>query len=99
MPTSAKRACPKCGKATQGRCDCQPRGGKVYNHKWQQERLVWLNEHPLCSACLEQGKTTLATVVDHVVPHKGDAVLFWDSTGNWQSLCATCHNRKSATEI
>ena len=26
-----------------------------------------------------------------VVPHKGDSAVFWD-TGNWQSLCGSCHN-------
>jgi hypothetical protein len=32
-----------------------------------------------------------AVVVDHIVPHRGDMKLFWDS-GNWQSLCKTCHD-------
>jgi 5-methylcytosine-specific restriction protein A len=36
-------------------------------------------------------------VVDHIIPHKGDKKLFW-SRDNWQSLCLSCHNRKSATE-
>ncbi|WP_144469068.1 HNH endonuclease signature motif containing protein, partial [Bacillus pumilus] len=30
-------------------------------------------------------------------PHKGDKKLFWDSS-NWQPLCASCHNRKTAKE-
>lgn len=34
---------------------------------------------------------TFATVVDHVKPHRGDAVLFWDTT-NLQSLCKLCHD-------
>lgn len=38
-----------------------------------------------------------AIVVDHVRPHRGDMVLFWD-VANWQSLCLSCHNRKSALE-
>lgn len=38
-----------------------------------------------------------ATVVDHAAPHRGDRALFWD-TSNWQSLCAHCHNVKSACE-
>jgi 5-methylcytosine-specific restriction protein A len=38
-----------------------------------------------------------ATVVDHIVPHKGDKVKFWDSS-NWQSLCKRCHDAKTATE-
>lgn len=34
---------------------------------------------------------TAATVVDHVIPHKGDLGLFWDLT-NWQPLCKLCHD-------
>jgi len=40
---------------------------------------------------------TAAGVVDHIVPHKGDADLFWQRT-NWQPLCKPCHDRKTATE-
>ncbi|WP_233882799.1 HNH endonuclease [Brevibacillus laterosporus] len=40
---------------------------------------------------------TGATVVDHIVPHKGDKTLFWDRK-NWQPLCEQCHNRKTARE-
>jgi 5-methylcytosine-specific restriction protein A len=38
-----------------------------------------------------------ATDLDHIVPHKGDMVLFW-SPGNWQSLCHACHSRKTMME-
>lgn len=61
-----------------------------YNYKWQKYRERFLSQHPLCEEC---GK--LATVVDHIVPHKGNQTLFWDSN-NHQSLCETCHNRKTA---
>jgi 5-methylcytosine-specific restriction protein A len=38
-------------------------------------------------------------VVDHIVPHRGDKKLFWDSS-NWQALCdgqtgRGCHDRKT----
>jgi hypothetical protein len=36
-------------------------------------------------------------LVDHVVPHRGDQVLFWESS-NWQTLCRSCHELKSARE-
>lgn len=29
--------------------------------------------------------------VDHIVPHKGDMALFWDSQ-NWQPLCPDHHD-------
>ena len=68
-----------------------------YTYKWQKARLAYLFLHPLCVECSDLGLVVAATVVDHVMPHKGDQVLFWDQS-NWQSLCATCHNRKTATK-
>jgi 5-methylcytosine-specific restriction endonuclease McrA len=41
--------------------------------------------------CQVQNRLTVATVVDHIVPHKGDQALFWDHA-NWQSLCKRCHD-------
>ncbi|MCA0996301.1 HNH endonuclease signature motif containing protein [Alloyangia pacifica] len=34
-----------------------------------------------------------ATVVDHIIAHRGDMTLFWDKA-NWQPLCKSCHNRE-----
>jgi len=33
-------------------------------------------------------------VVDHIQPHRGDQLLFWDRT-NWQTLCKRCHDQKT----
>ena len=63
----------------------------LYGYRWQRAREGYLRKHPLCKHCLSRGMVTKATVVDHEIPHKGDAGLFWDST-NWQSLCKTCHD-------
>jgi 5-methylcytosine-specific restriction protein A len=40
------------------------------------------------------GRTTEAKVVDHIVPHRGDAALFW-AESNWQSLCVLHHGIKT----
>lgn len=64
-----------------------------YDDRWRKARLAFLKEHPICAEC----KDELASVVDHKTPHKGDPELFWDQT-NWQELCPTCHNRKTALE-
>ena len=40
---------------------------------------------------------SMATVVDHIKPHRGDKKLFWDR-GNWQPLCEHHHNVKTMTE-
>lgn len=66
-----------------------------YDADWRLARAGFLAEHPLCEECRKRGKLTAATVVDHIKPHRGDKALFWNSR-NWQSLCATCHGRKTA---
>jgi 5-methylcytosine-specific restriction protein A len=68
-----------------------------YDGKWQRYRAGFLAAHPLCARCLAGGRTTAATVVDHITPHKGDARLFWN-TANHQPLCKPCHDHKTATE-
>lgn len=85
------------------RCDCQIRATRErnarhdarrpsarergYNHDWRKARVAYLAAHPYCRMC-----DSHATVVDHVIPHRGDNALFWNRA-NWQPLCAPCHNR------
>lgn len=66
-----------------------------YNYRWQKVRKMYLRENPLCVECLRVGIITPATVVDHINPHRGDQDKLWDSD-NLQSLCESCHNRKTA---
>lgn len=68
-----------------------------YDAEWERERTKYLEEHPLCVDHKRRGFIEVATVVDHIIPHKGDKAFFWDKN-NWQSLCESCHNRKTATE-
>lgn len=63
-----------------------------YTARWGRARATYLTNHPLCVMCAAMGRITAASVVDHIVPHKGDPSLFWDSA-NWQALCAAHHNR------
>jgi len=70
---------------------------KPYNYRWQKERKHFLANNPLCVYCMKQAKITTATVVDHIVPHKGDDNLFWDAN-NWQPLCKTCHDSVKQSE-
>ncbi len=53
--------------------------------------------NPFCVKCFDQGKMVEATVVDHIVPHRGEHELFWDQS-NWQPLCKTCHDKKTMRE-
>ena len=57
-------------------------------------RENFLQKHPLCEECRKDGRLTPATVVDHIIPHRGDSKLFWDEH-NWQPLCKDCHDRKT----
>lgn len=60
-----------------------------YTYKWQKYRKEFLVEHPFCKC----GK--VATVVDHIKPHKLNMFLFWDPT-NHEAKCKTCHDAKTA---
>jgi len=71
---------------------------KLYNNsRWQRLRKRHLLKHPLCVECERRGRFTPATVVDHIIPHEGRLELFWDEN-NIQSLCKSCHDRKTAGE-
>jgi len=65
-------------------------------------REAQLLRHPACQECERQGKVTPATVVDHIIEWKSGKTkkerwqLFVDPD-NHQSLCTSCHNRKTAT--
>jgi len=70
-----------------------------YDSKWNKYRRSFLSkpENMFCVRCKLKGLMTIATVVDHITPHKGDKKLFWDSK-NHQGLCERCHNSKTAKE-
>jgi 5-methylcytosine-specific restriction enzyme A len=63
----------------------------ITSSAWRKARLAFLAINPLCVEC---GR--VATVVDHRVPHRGDPAVFWNR-GRWQSMCASCHSRKTAS--
>ena len=59
---------------------------------WRRLRRIKLQKSPLCEECLK----VKATTADHIIPIKqGGAAL--DIT-NLQSLCISCHGRKSVKE-
>ena len=108
MPRKALKPCkhPGCPKLTDGvYCDehkplypDRPSAAKRgYGSKWQRVSKAYLRTHPLCVKCLAQGKFVTATVVDHIVPHRGDHYLMW-SESNWQALCKSCHDKKTGQE-
>jgi len=69
---------------------------KWYNtQRWKNLRQVVLTRFPACTRCLP--RVVVATVADHVKPHRGDPTLFWD-LDNLTGLCATCHNSVKSKE-
>ena len=111
MPMKPKHPCrhPGCPNLTDRQyCDTHEplhRGDREsssrrgYDRKWQKARKRFLSAHPLCAECMRKNppKYVKATVVDHIVPHRGNPVLFWDE-GNWQPLCKPCHDNKTWNE-
>ena len=94
VPVQATRLQPTQPGSWRAGMTCSQRG---YDYPWQKAREAHLAEHPLCVRCEADGRAIAATVVDHIVPHRGDQRLFWDRT-NWQSLCATCHSKHKQRE-
>jgi len=59
--------------------------------RWQKMRKAQLAKEPYCQCRACEGKKVLATVADHIKPHRGDRRLFWDRK-NLQSLSGPCHS-------
>lgn len=110
MPLSAMRPCsyPGCSVLVRsGRCDAHktpeidyhdPESQRLYKTaRWQQIRRIQLSKEPWCQECMRQEIYTPATDVDHVKPHRGDPRRFYG--GPFQSLCHSCHSRKTAKEV
>ncbi len=107
MPSAPPHACghPGCSARVprgQSRCDAhakqlrrQSDAGRLsstkrgYDGRWRKESAEYLRQHPDCVDC---GKA--AVQVDHIRPHKGDMILFWDKS-NWAGRCGSCHSIKT----
>jgi hypothetical protein len=63
--------------------------------KWRNMIKAFIVQHPWCIGCAAIGKQTPATIMDHVVPHKGDRSKFF--AGPFQPLCSWCHGSTKRT--
>lgn len=66
-----------------------------YTTAWDKAAKDHLAQHPLCRYC-ELGlfgdpSIVAATLVDHLIPHRGDHEIFWNRR-DWVSSCAPCHS-------
>lgn len=62
-----------------------------YDGAWDRASVAYRVKHPICEACAAAGITAATQVVDHVVPHKGDRLIFWDRK-RWQPACRWHHD-------
>lgn len=76
------------GRREERRGSAHERG---YGARWRAAREGFLRSHPLCCCCKANGRIVAASLVDHIEPHRGDMVKFWQSS-NWQPLCKSCHD-------
>jgi hypothetical protein len=59
----------------------------LYDSTWRKYRVIFLSINKECYACGEA-----ATLIDHIVAHKNDEVLF-ESTTNHLPMCSKCHSQ------
>lgn len=72
-----------------GRAAPHPYAHLYQTTEWKALRARRLATEPLCRMCLPQ--LVEATVADHIHPHRGDLVLFFEFD-NTQSLCKHHHD-------
>ena len=105
----ANRICrhPGCNKiaTSNGYCDKHQADGKPWaqdkdrrlfrGRKLQRERELLFNDQPLCVICKAEGRVSVATIRDHIVPLAEGGL---DVRENCQGLCEACHNTKTQEE-
>ena len=64
---------------------------------WKERRADQLILEPFCRECAKFGRRVMATDVDHIEPHRGNVQKF--TQGPLQSLCHSCHSRKTMQEM
>lgn len=105
MPLSPLRPCSAtCPNLTRGgRCPQHQRSWrssqpevKRHTGRWlQQQREALFNREPLCRICRAAGRTTKATIRDHIIPlAEGGSDVEW----NTQPLCRSCSDTKTQQE-
>ena len=109
MPSAAPKPCghPGCGVLVRdgtSRCPKHPKAQwaksvtatkRVTGRRLQSMRAALFTRCPLCVSCQEQGRTTLATQRDHIIPLAEGGT---DDDGNPLALCHACHEVKSKAE-
>lgn len=82
-------------QARQRLCNRNRKGGTTargYDWTWRKQSKAWLAANPMCLHCAARGVRTVAKHCDHI---DGDPLAY---DPRLQSLCASCHSRKTALE-
>ena len=61
--------------------------------RWEKERKEFVKENSICKIC----GVKPSYITDHIIPYINSKELFWDRN-NWQALCKSCHDRKTAVD-
>jgi len=70
---------------------------RLHGRAGVERRARWMRENPLCVKCLAMTprRLTAGTDLDHVVALAAGGV---DDGSNFQTLCRTCHTKKSLAD-
>lgn len=88
-PCQQRRAAERKQRFDRKRPNANARG---YDAEWRKARAEYLVLNRTCRKC-----PAPATIIDHILPHKGNQKLFWNRA-NWQPLCKPCHDRTKQAE-
>jgi len=91
-----KRYCPEHEKAESQRYEKysrDPNHAKNYDHAWEKIRSRYLEAHPICEICHQNGKLTPAVLVHHKVKITDGGT---NDYGNLMALCQECHSQLHA---
>lgn len=75
----------------------QTRTQRGYDNTWLRLSRMCLAEEPLCRYCAEEGRVSVATVSDHIIPIQVRPDLRLERE-NVQSLCTACHSGRKQRE-
>ena len=98
MPMAPPRACATCGLVgcrVHQRRAWQTEAPRMRGRRLQHARAQLFAQSPLCVQCQAEGRVTVATIRDHIVPLAEGGR---DVVENTQPLCQMCSDTKTQRE-
>lgn len=108
MPSRPAHHCPRCTEPHGSECPKRKSGwqgneerrgsrhARGYGNAWDKLRIrILTRDKYLCQACIRQGRSTVASQVDHIKPKSQGGT---DDPGNLAAICHPCHKVKTARE-